>query len=56
MTTFNAADDGEFGRSNEVSVSVICDAIKADSFPFQLFIYFIHFLKHKAAFCKQCKS
>ena len=50
---FNAAGDGGFGQSNAVLVSMmrICDAIKVASFRFQLFIYFTHILKHKAAFC-----
>ena len=42
MTTFNVAGDGGFGRSNDVSTSVVCDSIKAASFRFQLFICFSH--------------
>ena len=55
MTTFGAAGDVGFGLSNNGSVSVMCDTIKAASFRFQLF-YLIHILKHKATFCKQCRS
>ena len=35
MTTFNASGDGGFGRSNDVSVLVMHDAIEAASFRFQ---------------------
>ena len=52
MTTISAASDEGFSRSNDDSFSVFCDAIKATSFRFQLFIYFIHIQKHKAAIYK----
>ena len=44
MTNFSAAGYGGVGRRcNDVSVSVICDTIKAASFRFQLFVYLIDF-------------
>ena len=52
---FIAASGGGYGRSSDVSVLVLCDAIKA-AFRFQLFIFSIYIPKHNLASWKQSRS